>query len=171
MTDVTGRERVRAAQVVLPCAELDPTLDFFTDRLGFRVDAIYPADDPSVAVVSGHGVRLQLERGAHGDPGTLRLLCSDPEGARVLTAPNGTRIELVDADPPLVVPRVEPSFVVSEKGDASTWGTGRAGMRYRDLIPGRLGGSFIASHIRIPDGGPVPDYVHFHKIRFQMIYR
>ena len=27
----------------------------------------------------------------------------------------------------------------------------------RDLIPGRLGGRFIASHIVIPDGGPVPD--------------
>ena len=36
--------------------------------------------------------------------------------------------------------------------------------------PDRLGGRFIASHIRIEQGGPVPDYVHFHKIRFQMIY-
>ena len=43
-------------------------------------------------------------------------------------------------------------------------------MQYRDLIPSRLGGRFVASHIRIPEGGPVPDYVHFHKIRFQMIY-
>ncbi len=43
-------------------------------------------------------------------------------------------------------------------------------MRYRDLIPGRLGGSFIASHIHIPDAGPVPDYVHFHHVRFQMIF-
>jgi mannose-6-phosphate isomerase-like protein (cupin superfamily) len=43
-------------------------------------------------------------------------------------------------------------------------------MQYRDLIPSRLGGRFIASHIRIPVGGPVPDYVHFHRIRFQMIY-
>jgi quercetin dioxygenase-like cupin family protein len=43
-------------------------------------------------------------------------------------------------------------------------------MQYRDLIPSRLGGRFIASHIRIPEGGPVPDYVHFHRIRFQMIY-
>ena len=43
-------------------------------------------------------------------------------------------------------------------------------MRYRDLIPDRQGGRFIASHIQVPDGGPVPDYVHYHKIRFQMIY-
>jgi quercetin dioxygenase-like cupin family protein len=43
-------------------------------------------------------------------------------------------------------------------------------MRYRDLIPGRLGGRVIASHIVIPEGGPVPDYVHYHRVRFQMIY-
>jgi mannose-6-phosphate isomerase-like protein (cupin superfamily) len=43
-------------------------------------------------------------------------------------------------------------------------------MQYRDLIPGRLGGRFIASHIRIPDGGETQDYVHYHKALFQMIY-
>ncbi len=50
------------------------------------------------------------------------------------------------------------------------WGTGRAGMQYRDLIPDRLGGRFIASHIRIEKGGPVPDYVHHHHVDFQIIY-
>ena len=43
-------------------------------------------------------------------------------------------------------------------------------MQYRDLIPGRQGGYVIGSHIRIPDGGPVPDYVHYHEVRFQVIY-
>lgn len=52
----------------------------------------------------------------------------------------------------------------------NNWGTGRAGMQYRDLIPGRLGGRYIASHIRIQNGGPVPDYVHYHHVEFQVIY-
>jgi quercetin dioxygenase-like cupin family protein len=43
-------------------------------------------------------------------------------------------------------------------------------MWYRDLIPDRQGGYVVASHIRILDGGPVPDYAHYHKILFQMIY-
>ncbi|MFN0119211.1 MAG: cupin domain-containing protein, partial [Blastocatellia bacterium] len=47
---------------------------------------------------------------------------------------------------------------------------GRAGMQYRDLIPGRLAGAVIASHIRIPGGGAVADYVHYHKVGFQMIF-
>jgi quercetin dioxygenase-like cupin family protein len=43
-------------------------------------------------------------------------------------------------------------------------------MLYRDLIPDRLGGRIIASHIKIPIGGPIPDYVHYHRIGFQIIY-
>jgi quercetin dioxygenase-like cupin family protein len=43
-------------------------------------------------------------------------------------------------------------------------------MEYRDLVPGRLGGAMIASHIRIPTGGPVPDMVHYHKVGFQLIF-
>jgi len=43
-------------------------------------------------------------------------------------------------------------------------------MEYRDLVPDRLGGRVIASHIRILKGGPVPDYVHHHHVEFQIIY-
>ena len=57
-----------------------------------------------------------------------------------------------------------------EGGTANEWITGRAGMMYRDLIPGRMGGKIIASHIRLEKGGEVADYVHYHKVDFQMIY-
>lgn len=161
--------RPARAEVLLPCADLDETLAFFTGELGYRIDTIFPADDPAVAQLSGHGLNLRLERGADAEPGSLRILCREPV-ANQLTAPNGTRIDLVPADPPLVLPPVRQSFVVTEMADEAAWGVGRAGMRYRDLIPDRQGGRVIASHIKIPDGGPVPDYVHFHKIHFQMIY-
>jgi quercetin dioxygenase-like cupin family protein len=165
---------IQASEVVLPCAELESTLAFFTENLGFQINAIFPADAPLVAVISGHGVRLRLERGGSGSPGKLRLLCRNPEefaeGATELTAPNGTCIEIVEADPPLVLPPEQQSFVLNRYSNDASWEVGRAGMNYRDLIPNRQGGRFIASHIRIPEGGPVPDYVHFHKIRFQMIY-
>jgi mannose-6-phosphate isomerase-like protein (cupin superfamily) len=69
----------------------------------------------------------------------------------------------VDEQPP-------DQLIISRLCDDKAWHAGRAGMQYRDLIPNRLGGRFIASHIRIPEGGVVPDYVHYHKIRFQMIY-
>ena len=169
--------RAEAAEVVLPARDLDANVKFFTERLGFQLDAIFPADDPATALVSGHGLKLRLERSGAGAPGTLRLLARDPKalakaagGDGAATAPNGTRIEFAESDPPLSLPPEKPSFVVATMGGGAGWGVGRAGMLYRDLIPDRQNGRFIASHIRIPDGGPVPDYVHFHKIRFQMIY-
>jgi quercetin dioxygenase-like cupin family protein len=166
---------VHAAQVVLPGVPLDATINFFTQRLGFRVDAIFPADAPSVAMLSGHGLTIRLQPpDDHTAGGTLRLLCAEPlvlgDGVDVLVAPNGTRIELIDAAAPMVLPPLAPSLVVAKLADDARWGVGRAGMQYRDIIPGRQGGRFIGSHIRIPDGGPVPDYVHYHKVRFQMIY-
>jgi len=168
---VLSSTSIRAIEVVLPCIDLDPTVEFFVDRLGFRLDVIMPADDPAVALLSGHGMRIRLERGGTGDPGELRLSCDDPPawGTDLLTAPNGTRIQLVDANPPLVIPDSPPLFELT-RDDGDVGGVGRAGMRYRDLLPKRQGGRFIASHILIPDAGPVPDYVHHHRVRFQMIY-
>ena len=165
---------IRSAEVVLPCPELDPTLAFFTETLGFRINAIFPADSPKVAVISGHGVCLRLEPDVAGHPGTLRLACENPSelagGASELVAPNGTRIEFVDANPPLVLPPEQQSFVLNRISGEASWQVGRAGMQYRDLIPDRQGGRFIASHILIAEGGDVPDYPHFHRIRFQLIY-
>jgi quercetin dioxygenase-like cupin family protein len=162
------------ALVVLPGADLDTTLAFFLDQLGFRLLSISPADAPSVATIEGHGLRLQLDRAVDGAPGLLRLPVSPTDavaaGERTLVAPNGTLIELVDDEPPLEIPPLQPSLVVTTADGSGRWVTGRAGMQYRDLLPDRLGGRFIASHIAIPDGGPVPDYVHHHRIRFQLIF-
>jgi len=92
------------------------------EREGFRLDLIYPADDPATALLSRGGEVVRL------------------------TTP---------AAPPLAVglPPFEPKFVLTRAGASA--GRGRAGMLYRDLIPGRLGGRYIASHITIPDGGPI----------------
>lgn len=128
-------------EISIPCPDLNEALDFFTARLGFRVDMVIPADAPVAAVVSGHGVRIRLER---SDEAAWTALQS--YSAVQLTHPIISRCE------------------------GANWITGRAGMEYRDLIPGRLGGRLVASLIRLNAGGEVADYVHYHKIRFQMIY-
>ncbi len=74
-----------------------------------------------------------------------------------------------DAPPiPSRLPPFVPEFVLT-RTDATPV-QGRAGMLYRDLIPGRLGGRYIASHITIPEGGPVSDWVHYHRVALQLIY-
>lgn len=158
------------AEIVLPAGDLDRTVTFFTDELGFRLESIFPADEPRVAVLSGQGVRLRLDADADaaGAAGVLRV--ADVGRIGTVTAPNGTVVELVESsrqEPEL--PAADPSLVVRRVAEGE-WITGRAGMRYRDLVPGRQGGRFIASHIRIDEGGPVPDYVHFHRVRFQALH-
>ena len=160
------------AEIRLPTQELRNDLPFYTKTLGFRLDMIFPADNPSVAVLSGHGVRLRIEKGASEAPGTLRILTDDPGfagGAKSLVAPNGTRVEVDELNPPVVTPATEHAFVVRRLANQAPWVIGRAGMQYRDLVPTRLGGAMIASHIRVPDG-PVPDMVHYHKVGFQLIF-
>ena len=161
------------AEIRLPTQELRNDLPFYTKVLKMRLDMIYPADNPEIAVLSGHGLRLRIEKGAKESPGTLRILTDNPDefagGARELIAPNGTRIEIDDLNPPLILPKTEHAFVVRRLADQAPWVIGRAGMEYRDLVPSRLGGAMIASHIRVPDG-PVPDMVHYHKVGFQLIF-
>lgn len=120
----------------LVCTELGPALDEL-EASGYRLDCIYPADDPHTAILSrgGDSVRLTSRPGAN--------------------LPDG-------------LPKFRPQTLVSPAGGAP--GEGRAAMLYRDLVPGRLGGRYIASHIAIADGGPVSDWVHFHHIRLQLIY-
>jgi catechol 2,3-dioxygenase-like lactoylglutathione lyase family enzyme len=103
-------EFIRAAQIRLACPDLEASLRFYTDKLGFSVELVMPADAPSLAVVSAHGLTLRLEAAAHpaAAAADLRLLCdmkSLPAGlAHELTAPEGTRVVLVEAEPPVELP-------------------------------------------------------------------
>jgi quercetin dioxygenase-like cupin family protein len=107
---------------------------------GYDLRMVMPADDPAIALLERAGMTIRLASGGAEWPGSDVTM------------------------PPLV-----PAFELTRFADTG-WGTGRAGMLYRDLLPSRQGGRFIASHIRIPDAGPVPDEVHFHNIHFQLIY-
>lgn len=175
MAAVEDRER---GEVVITCPDLDAALDFYTGQLGFRLDMIVPADAPQTALVSGHGLSLRLERGSGAVSALsairLRLPCAALASAiaaseRVI-APGNVLIDLIDAQPIGldVATVVEPMVMRSQ--DSADWTAGRAGMHYRDLIPDRVGGAVIASQIRIEHGGPVDDYVHFHKVGLQLIY-
>jgi hypothetical protein len=79
------------AEVRLPTQELRDDIPFFTQTLGMRLEMIFPADDPRVAVFSGHGLRIRVEKDAPEPPGTLRLMAANPDaiagGARTADRP------------------------------------------------------------------------------------
>jgi quercetin dioxygenase-like cupin family protein len=161
------------AQVVLPSKDLNADMDFFIAH-GFKLINIFPDDNPEVAVMRGHGMQLRLDKNTKCSPSTIHLLTDNPEqfdnGKTEFTAPNGTLIKVLPKSYQVVYPTTQHKFEVRQLKDKEPWIIGRAGMLYRDLIPDRLGGSIMASHIRIPEGGPVPDMVHYHTIGFQLIF-
>ncbi|MFT7604591.1 MAG: quercetin dioxygenase-like cupin family protein, partial [Saprospiraceae bacterium] len=161
------------AQVLLPSSDLPGDIAFFS-TLGFLLHNIFPADDPAVAVMYGHGLQVRLDKNALCPPATINILTDDPlafgNGQNEHIAPNGTIFKILPKSFRLHTPPSQHKFEVRQLKDSEPWIIGRAGMLYRDLIPDRLGGSIIASHIRIPDGGPVPDMVHYHTIGFQLIF-
>ncbi|MGE4072069.1 MAG: hypothetical protein AB7E72_12935 [Lysobacterales bacterium] len=167
------------AELLLPTANLDAALAFYVDQLGFRLEMIMPADAPQLALVSGYGIQLRLDTTTTAvQSSTTPLRLRLPLVGRAahlpteskLISPDGVEIEWADLDQAPFDPPAVQEFVLSCATHEQHWVRGRAGMRYRDLLPGRFGGRFIASHIRIEDGGPVPDYVHYHEIQLQLIY-
>lgn len=127
---------------VIPCDDLDDALKQHTEHFGYRLDMIFPADSPREALISK----------------------SEPSAAA-----GGLAFEYEQRE--TIRLRLSQSKLQSPaSAGGSDWISGRAGMEYRDLIPGRMGGKVIASHIRLTTGGEVPDYVHYHKVDFQMIY-
>ncbi|MBV9215529.1 MAG: hypothetical protein JO053_05080 [Acidobacteria bacterium] len=129
-------------------SDLEAAIEEYKSR-GFRLDMIFPADDPREAVLSE-------------PPAIAGGLSSASDG--VESDESRSVVRLVRSND-----RVQPPATAGGS-DGSDWIRGRAGMEYRDLIPDRLGGKVIASHIRLNEGGEVPDYVHYHKIDFQVIY-
>lgn len=128
-------------QFEVPCLDLDAAIDYYTGPLGFRLDMIMPADAPRAAIVSGYGIAVRL------------CIIGTQQKTPADLATETTR-----------------TLVIGRAVNGDAWVDGRAGMQYRDLIPGRHGGCVIASHIRIAGGGSVPDYVHYHQVGFQMIF-
>lgn len=161
------------AQVLLPSKDLVKDMDYFTN-LGFKLVNIFPDDDPEVAVMIGHGMHIRLDKNAICPPPTIHILTDDPEQfdskQTEFIAPNGVLLKVLPRSYQVNYPTTQHKFEVRQLQDKEPWIIGRAGMLYRDLIPDRLGGSIMASHIRIPKGGPVPDMVHYHTIGFQLIF-
>jgi quercetin dioxygenase-like cupin family protein len=127
----------------ITCNNLDEAVEHYTKQLGFRLDMIFPADAPREALVSKDGESLRLVAGPK------------PQ----VQSPKSSAVEDLGH-----------STWDMGRTSGSEWVVGRAGMEYRDILPDRMGGKIIASHIRLTEGGEVPDYVHYHKVDFQMIY-
>ncbi|HEY1416604.1 MAG TPA: cupin domain-containing protein, partial [Myxococcaceae bacterium] len=154
------------AAVRFPVESLDAAIEFL-ERFGFRLDEIAPADDPSVALLSGHGLLLELKRSRAAAVELLVPARAAPAPGRHV-GPGGLVVDVAGSGTP-VIPGSTETFVHTRLAD-TPFHEGRAGLLYRDLLPSRLGGRWVASHIRVARGGPVKDRVHHHAVRLQLLY-
>jgi catechol 2,3-dioxygenase-like lactoylglutathione lyase family enzyme len=72
--------RVSRLGVILAVRDVDRSVAFYRDHLGFGVEALY--DDPPYATLSRDGVRLSLAEQGHpapDRPGTTLLVPQDPK--------------------------------------------------------------------------------------------
>src|SRR6185369_1011305 len=126
-----------------------------TDGRDRRAAVRVPADplEATIEFLERHGFRLELDR-AHRGAAELVV----PAGGDVLpgrhTGPGGLVVEVTPKARDLPPPA--PAFVHTRLADTPVH-EGRAGLLYRDLLPSRLGGRWVASHIRAARGGPVND--------------
>ncbi|MEO7410274.1 MAG: cupin domain-containing protein [Sphingomicrobium sp.] len=112
---------------------------------------------PEIEVLTKAGYRLDIIWPADSPSDAILSRNGD---RRWVTTASGTTF------PDGKLPPFAPEFLLTHA--SRDGGAGRAGMQYRDLIPSRLGGHSIASHIQVADG-PVDDWVHYHELAFQLI--
>lgn len=153
---------------VLPCNDLQADIAFYTRELNMQLDRLYPSEKPHSAELSGRGMSLLLDTRHQSSAGLLVIKSEEPRQGSI-HSPSGTELRWERTAEPHVQSfsnhRVE---ICTLRG--TPWITGRAGTHTRDLIPSRLGGGILASHIRIPNGGPVRDKVHYHTAEFQLLF-
>ena len=156
--------------LVVPSPSFDEGLAFFLDELGFTLERITPSENPSLAILTGFGISICLDKNVETGPVVIRVSTEDRDLHGVeKTGPNGTKIVYdLNPDEQTYPMSEEPSTAISE-GSSAHWTDGRAGMKYRNLLP-QGNWNYIASHIKVSGSGPVPDWVHYHDAQFQIIY-
>ena len=92
------------AQILQPSIDLPKDMAFF-ENLGFRLDNIYPADNPEVAMMSGYGIRIVLDKKTTCPPVTIYLSTDQPEqfDNAEFTAPNGTNFKVKPLSGSLII--------------------------------------------------------------------
>ena len=66
------------AQLRLPSQDLPADMDFLI-QLGYRLDKIFPADNPAVAMLSGYGMHLVLDKRVTSPPAIINIITDYPE--------------------------------------------------------------------------------------------
>ena len=167
---VDATDQTKSIRSIVAAPEFESGLDFFVNKLEFKIVMISPADNPNYAILSRDHFTVALDKNAQALPLFIEIPVEDQSLIGTgLTGPNGTQVHYVP-----VVKRqnqakdLQPIVYLSHASDTQ-WVQGRAGMSYRSLT-GNHNEISVASQIRIEGSGKVADWVHYHDVSFQTLF-
>ena len=167
---VDATEETKSIRSVVAAPKFESGLDFFVNKLGFKIVMISPADNPNYAILNRDQFTIALDKSAKAQPLFIEIPIEDQSLIGTdITGPNGTRVEYV----PVVKRQNQASDLQSivhiSRVNDTQWVHGRAGMSYRSLT-GNHNEISVASQIRIKGSGKVDDWVHYHDVSFQTLF-
>jgi len=167
---VDATDETKSIRSIVAAPEFELGLDFFVNKLEFKIVMISPADNPNYAILNRDQFTVALDKNAQAQPLFIEIPVEDQSLIGTdLTGPNGTKVQYV----PIVksqnqVKDLKPIVHLSHVNDTQ-WVQGRAGMSYRSLT-GNHNEISVASQIRIEGSGKVADWVHYHDVSFQTLF-
>lgn len=167
---VDATDETKSIRSLVAAPEFESGLEFFVNKLGFKIVMISPADNPNYAILNRDQFTIALDKSAKAQPLSIEIPIEDQSLIGTdLIGPNGTRVKYV----PVIkrqnqVIDLHPIAHVSRISDTQ-WVHGRAGMSYRSLT-GNHNEISVASQIRIEGSGKVDDWVHYHDVSFQTLF-
>tara|TARA_B100000035_G_scaffold96943_1_gene82241 strand:+ start:1163 stop:2266 length:1104 start_codon:yes stop_codon:yes gene_type:complete len=167
---VDATDETKSIRSLVAAPEFESGLEFFVNKLGFKIVMISPADNPNYAILNRDQFTIALDKSAKAQPLSIEIPIEDQSLIGTdLIGPNGTRVKYV----PVIkrqnqVIDLHPIVHVSRISDTQ-WVQGRAGMSYRSLT-GNHNEISVASQIRIEGSGKVADWVHYHDVSFQTLF-
>ena len=167
---VEATDETKSIRSIVAAPKFESGLDFFVNKLEFKIVMISPADNPNYAILNRDQFTVALDKNAKAQPLFIEIPVEDESLIGTgLTGPNGTKVHYV----PIVKLRnqaidLQPIVHLSHVSDTQ-WVRGRAGMSYRSLT-GKHNEISVASQIRIEGSGKVADWVHYHDVSFQTLF-
>ena len=93
---VDATEETKSIRSVVAAPEFESGLDFFVNKLGFKIVMISPADNPNYAILNRDQFTIALDKSAKAQPLFIEIPIEDQSLIGTdITGPNGTRVEYV----------------------------------------------------------------------------
>ena len=93
---VDATDETKSIRSLVAAPEFESGLEFFVNKLGFKIVMISPADNPNYAILNRDQFTIALDKSAKAQPLSIEIPIEDQSLIGTdLIGPNGTRVKYV----------------------------------------------------------------------------